>query len=92
MILDTYKAVHPTLHPQIKETALVILNQPIPLQHNFQQIWNKASVRIVADGGSNQLLKMDKEMKYIPDIICGDLDSIEAETKSMYSNMVYFEV
>ncbi|GAA5946994.1 hypothetical protein JCM3765_002108 [Sporobolomyces pararoseus] len=38
-----------------KETALIILNTPLPPQSLFKRIWKTARVRYCADGGANRL-------------------------------------
>ncbi|CAO3627106.1 unnamed protein product [Cunninghamella echinulata] len=57
----------------------------------FTRLWNNASIRVVADGGSNRLYDAFKEDKkkletYIPDQILGDLDSIRPEVQSFYAS------
>lgn len=69
---------------------LVILNQPLPPYHILTQLFNSKSCirRIAADGGANRLLQVEKsnggDACLIPDLICGDLDSISNETRLYY--------
>jgi len=71
------------------KTALIILNSTI--NSNFlKRIWQSAEIRVCADGGANRLFAMSssahEEGKFIPDFICGDLDSIQQEVKTFYSS------
>lgn len=71
--------------------ALIILNSPIkqPPSKLFCKLWEIASVRICADGGANRLYHATKNNDpnssgYIPDLICGDLDSLEPKIRKYY--------
>lgn len=70
--------------------ALVILNQAIPdsLDDILLKLWKNSSVKLCADGGSNQLFKWELKMlehakekiettNITPDYVCGDLDSVD---------------
>ncbi|KAJ1961225.1 thiamine pyrophosphokinase [Dipsacomyces acuminosporus] len=73
-----------------KELALFILNQPIPHSDTslFAQVWGRAKYRVCMDGGGNQLYNFGRQAnvldRYIPDVIVGDLDSLEAEPRVYY--------
>lgn len=71
--------------------ALIILNSPIkqPPSKLFCKLWEIASVRICADGGANRLYHATNNNDthssgYIPDLICGDLDSLEPNIRKYY--------
>lgn len=48
----------------------------------FDCLWKISSVRIAADGGANRLYTYCKD--YIPDQICGDLDSMKQSVRTYY--------
>ncbi|KAG4300811.1 hypothetical protein PCANB_002938 [Pneumocystis canis] len=75
-----------TLHI-FKKYAVIILNQPLFMEYNkFVELWKKASVRICADGGANQLYMLYKDdPNILPDYIIGDMDSIVDTTLEAYS-------
>ncbi|CEJ05460.1 hypothetical protein G6F70_001320 [Rhizopus microsporus] len=71
--------------------CLIVLNQPIVQIDTFQRLWHNASLRFLADGGSNRLydaFKHDKQLleQYIPDEIRGDLDSIRPDVREFYES------
>eukprot|EP00560_Eucampia_antarctica_P008302 CAMPEP_0197826708 /NCGR_PEP_ID=MMETSP1437-20131217/3625_1 /TAXON_ID=49252 ORGANISM="Eucampia antarctica, Strain CCMP1452" /NCGR_SAMPLE_ID=MMETSP1437 /ASSEMBLY_ACC=CAM_ASM_001096 /LENGTH=247 /DNA_ID=CAMNT_0043427257 /DNA_START=144 /DNA_END=883 /DNA_ORIENTATION=- len=67
-----------------KEEYLIMLNSPTFTGGNvLETLWGRCStLRICADGGANRLYNYDK--RKIPEIICGDLDSIQEKIKSHY--------
>ena len=71
--------------------VLIILNQPINENNemHLKTLWSKSSVRLCADGAANRLYEWSRaqnlELNYIPDYICGDLDSLRFETMEFYS-------
>uniref|UniRef100_A0A0D9WFQ7 Thiamine pyrophosphokinase n=1 Tax=Leersia perrieri TaxID=77586 RepID=A0A0D9WFQ7_9ORYZ len=76
--------------------ALLVLNQRLP--RFAPLLWDRARVRVCADGGANRLFDDMPELlpgqdpdevrrRYKPDVIKGDLDSIRPEVKEYYSNM-----
>jgi len=71
------------------KTALIILNSTIN-SNSLRRIWENSAIRVCADGGANRLFNMSssthEEGKFIPDFICGDLDSIHSEVKNFYSS------
>uniref|UniRef100_A0A0D6R2Q7 Thiamine pyrophosphokinase n=1 Tax=Araucaria cunninghamii TaxID=56994 RepID=A0A0D6R2Q7_ARACU len=76
--------------------ALVVLNYELP---SFTPaLWNRAQLRLCADGGANRLFdQMAKffpdeapalvRQRFKPDVIKGDLDSIRPEVREFYDNM-----
>ncbi|EPB88389.1 thiamine pyrophosphokinase [Mucor circinelloides 1006PhL] len=74
-----------------KKFCLIVLNQPIKHVDAFHRLWNNATFRFVADGGSNRLydaFKHDQQKlaQYIPDEIRGDLDSIRPDVRAYYES------
>ncbi|ORX64706.1 Thiamin pyrophosphokinase [Anaeromyces robustus] len=71
------------------DPSLIILNYILPRKDFLDRLWKKAKVKLCVDGGTNRLYNHfnnnpeDRE-KYIPDYICGDLDSIEPEIMNYY--------
>ena len=65
--------------------ALVILNSPIrsPPSPLFQKLWDSCCFHVCADGGANRLYRANPEL--IPDLIRGDLDSLESHVRSHYA-------
>jgi thiamine pyrophosphokinase len=72
-------------------TAMVILNSPIrrPPSPLFEKLWEQSSLRICADGGANRLFHATKDAAqvYRPDLITGDLDSLEEDTQEFFERM-----
>lgn len=84
--------------------ALIICNMPIESDvfasssSVLQRLWNKAALRVCADGGANRLYNAtvgssgaysDTDRgsisnRYIPDLICGDFDSIQPHVLQHY--------
>ncbi|QSL65528.1 hypothetical protein MERGE_002841 [Pneumocystis wakefieldiae] len=71
-----------------KKYAIIILNQPLPLEHNkFLLLWKRASLKICADGGADQLYMLYKyNPDILPDFIIGDMDSLSNCTLEAYSS------
>ncbi|CAO1622823.1 unnamed protein product [Sympodiomycopsis kandeliae] len=76
----------------IGQYAVILLNQAVPASQRelFVRIWQGASIRLCADGGSNRLLELESEvpdtiLKH-PHAIVGDLDSITASTREIFSS------
>ncbi|EEE63458.1 hypothetical protein OsJ_18271 [Oryza sativa Japonica Group] len=76
--------------------ALLVLNQRLP--RFAPRLWDRAQVRVCADGGANRVFDGMPELfpgqdpdevrrRYKPDVIKGDLDSVRPEVKEYYSNM-----
>ena len=70
------------------KTAIIVLNQPLPSKL-LQKLWRKCPIKICADGGANRLM----DLKLVPQIIVGDLDSLSPDAKSFYSDvqLVYID-
>ncbi|XP_054724799.1 thiamin pyrophosphokinase 1-like [Uloborus diversus] len=67
--------------------ALLILNQPISeINQNFvKKAWSSAKLSIAVDGGAIQLKEMsDSKTTLVPNIICGDFDSVTKEVLNFY--------
>ena len=75
----------------VETTAMVILNSPIrrPPSPLFDKLWAQSSFHVCADGGGNRLYKATEGsvLKYRPDLITGDLDSLKKVTKDYYYEM-----
>ncbi|KAF3340689.1 thiamine pyrophosphokinase 1 isoform X2 [Carex littledalei] len=76
--------------------SLIVLNQPLP--RFAPLLWNRAQLRVCADGGANRVYDNIPEMfpdqdpsevrlRYTPDVISGDLDSIKDDIKAFYLNL-----
>ncbi|KAJ2917394.1 hypothetical protein MD484_g3027, partial [Candolleomyces efflorescens] len=71
--------------------GLIILNQPfsIPL---LQRLWNSTQWHCCADGGANHLHDVflqvpdgnEARLRYLPDLIKGDLDSLRPDVRAFY--------
>ncbi len=77
-------------------TALIILNSPIesPPSPIFTKLWEISTFRVCADGGANRLFYAtvahnndSKAKEYIPDLIKGDLDSLQPNVRDYYQNL-----
>ncbi|ORY52036.1 Thiamin pyrophosphokinase [Rhizoclosmatium globosum] len=72
------------------KVALIMLNQPLCAPRHLQNLWSHASIRLCADGGANRLYDLfttDQErLKFLPDVIRGDLDSVRPEVKDWYAS------
>ncbi|TFK27212.1 thiamine pyrophosphokinase Thi80 [Coprinopsis marcescibilis] len=68
--------------------SLIILNQPFTLDL-IQRVWQSSRWRACADGGANRLydtLQNDENrVKYLPDLIKGDLDSLRLDVREFYT-------
>ena len=66
-----------------ENTALIILNFPIPSKsHMLDHFWKTSGTHIAADGGANRLYEYSKEL--IPELIRGDLDSLDPAVRAFY--------
>ncbi|KAG8067873.1 hypothetical protein GUJ93_ZPchr0005g14372 [Zizania palustris] len=76
--------------------ALVVLNQRLP--RFAPLLWERAQVRVCADGGANRVFDGMPELlpgqdpdvvraRYKPDVIKGDMDSVRPEVMEYYSNL-----
>ncbi|KAM3335213.1 hypothetical protein ACQJBY_029556 [Aegilops geniculata] len=77
--------------------AVVVLNQRLP--RFAPLLWTRAQLRVCADGGANRLFDGMPELlpaedpdevrlRYKPDAIEGDMDSVRPEVKEYYSSLV----
>ncbi|KAI9794717.1 MAG: hypothetical protein M1833_007374 [Piccolia ochrophora] len=70
--------------------ALLILNQPLPDIAVVNRLWQHSRFKICADGGANRLYDAFRnsgssdQSEFIPDEVCGDLDSIRPEVQAFY--------
>ena len=62
--------------------ALILANGKPPSKRLFQKFFTSADWFICADGGANTAARFG----YAPDLIIGDLDSIEKESLAVFSN------
>ncbi|RMY26692.1 hypothetical protein D0865_16207 [Hortaea werneckii] len=78
--------LHPAKYLQAKAegsdgdsgVALIILNSPVSDREGFRQLYRHASFRLCADGGANRLYDaFGTEHDILPDLIHGDLDSLD---------------
>ena len=72
-------------------TTLIILNSPIISNGSngnsnpcFDKLWTHSDRRVCADGGANRLHKYNSAL--VPDLIRGDLDSLDANVKAYYES------
>ncbi|CUA68549.1 hypothetical protein RSOLAG22IIIB_03588 [Rhizoctonia solani] len=73
--------------PSRNPLALIVLNQPF-ISGTFTRLWLKCKWKIFADGGSNRVYDAfdpEERLRYLPDYIRGDLDSIRPEVRSWYT-------
>ena len=69
--------------------ALVILNSDISNQDRLIKLWNRASFRVLVDGGANHWYRLSQVKRAgiinpEPNLITGDFDSIKPEIKKYY--------
>ncbi|KAI7901834.1 thiamine pyrophosphokinase [Cokeromyces recurvatus] len=67
-----------------KKFCLIVLNQPINHVDAFHRLWTNASLKFVADGGSNRLYDVFKHDQQL--LSQGDLDSIRPEVRAYYES------
>jgi len=69
-------------------TALIILNQPITKENEakLMKLWSNSTVKFCVDGGTNRLFDWceEKGLDYVPEYICGDLDSVKESILNYY--------
>ena len=61
--------------------GLVLLNTPLS-EAPLREAWARATVRVVADGAANRLLRVCDDL--VPDVLLGDFDSVEPEALLAY--------
>lgn len=65
-------------------TALLLVNTPTRVPDFLRAVWAAASCVVVADGAANRLLAAlgaRDAAAHLPDLICGDLDSLTSPTR-----------
>lgn len=68
-------------------TVLVILNTPLE-PRALRRAWQAShSLRVCADGASNRIRAAPGCSDLVPDLICGDWDSISRETEEHFSKL-----
>jgi thiamine pyrophosphokinase len=76
--------------------GIIILNYSLDSLRNLltKQIWEKATIRGCADGGSNMLKSYSDEIKenLLPDYISGDFDSIDQTTYDYYKSITKIDL
>ncbi|KAG9444539.1 hypothetical protein H6P81_015879 [Aristolochia fimbriata] len=76
--------------------ALVVLNQRLP--RFTPLLWQRAHLRLCADGGANRVYDempeilrdedvLDVRRRFKPDVIKGDMDSLRTDVKEFYVNL-----
>jgi thiamine pyrophosphokinase len=70
--------------PCEQPVALVLLNAPLGCGGFLSGLWGRAQLRVAADGASNHLRALNTQPPLIPDVICGDLDSVTSENLAFY--------
>lgn len=97
-IKQTESDVNSTNGTSSKATALIILNSPISQFEYFRRLYQHATSRICADGGANRLCELltheypdlnwqDALSHALPDIIHGDLDSLDDAVRKKYEQL-----
>ncbi|UZJ55159.1 hypothetical protein CBS101457_004479 [Exobasidium rhododendri] len=88
---DLYKQWHPNqlFKPTTAETesfAAILLNQPVSpvYRRTIKELWERASLRLCADGGANRLFDEYGDDISLPHEIRGDLDSLRDDVKDYY--------
>lgn len=75
-------------YPDLHRTVLLILNQKLD-GVNLPQLWSCTELHLCADGGADQLYNYfdseDERVKFIPQFITGDLDSLTESVKQYYA-------
>ncbi|KAI9799580.1 MAG: hypothetical protein M1825_004506 [Sarcosagium campestre] len=84
-----------TLRFSSQVSALLITNQPLTDFALFKRLWDHSAFHICADGGANRLFDAVKSWHpdeklcledYLPEEICGDLDSIRPNVREFYES------
>eukprot|EP00471_Norrisiella_sphaerica_P006904 CAMPEP_0184486954 /NCGR_PEP_ID=MMETSP0113_2-20130426/8816_1 /TAXON_ID=91329 /ORGANISM="Norrisiella sphaerica, Strain BC52" /LENGTH=330 /DNA_ID=CAMNT_0026869045 /DNA_START=282 /DNA_END=1274 /DNA_ORIENTATION=+ len=74
---------------KLSGTALILLNTPFDpnLVWLIRNLWGRVNVVVCADGAANRLYSLTESTqddKYVPDYVCGDLDSTKPEVADYY--------
>lgn len=67
----------------LKDSVLIVLNQEIDHRDLFDIAWKSCKHRILADGAANAVRRLSPI--YIPDLVVGDFDSIDSESKTFFA-------
>ncbi|KAL3073774.1 hypothetical protein niasHT_039606 [Heterodera trifolii] len=76
-----------TLISDPEKLVVIFVNGPAggtsdDLPEDWIHLWNEAALKVVLDGASNELIKMNKSGHVeMPDVIAGDLETISNDTK-----------
>lgn len=71
------------------KNCLILVNSESMWVPMVRKLWDRFCLRICADGAANRLfenLPSEEQSRYIPDVICGDLDSVTESVKTFYSS------
>lgn len=86
------KCLGPVNNAAFYSSALIILNQEIrpEMDSKLELLWSNVSLKLCADGGVNRLYQWCQRLgrnpsDYLPDVICGDLDSIDPTIRDFYA-------
>lgn len=78
---------------QLAHSALVILNQKSrpEMDTKLDRLWSNVTLKFCVDGGANRLYEWCQRLgrdplDYLPDVICGDLDSIDPHVREFYES------
>lgn len=98
--LDAFLSRQTSTCLPIQTTAILVLNQPITKENESKliRLWKTSTVKFCVDGGANRLYEwcmsrtkfnnnnnVDSD-DYVPDYVCGDLDSIEDHVMHYYES------
>lgn len=71
--------------------ALVMTNAATMDVALAKRFWDRCEYRICADGGANRLfdgLSAEDRVRYVPDAVKGDLDSVRADVRAFYRSAI----
>ena len=71
--------------------ALVMTNSATMDVALAKRFWDRFEYRICADGGANRLfdgLSAEDRVRYVPDAVKGDLDSVRADVRAFYRSAI----
>ena len=75
------------------QNYLVLVNADSLSTRLVKSLWSRFMMVLCADGAANRLhdgLSEVDSNTYIPDVICGDLDSIRTDVQSFYRHVKMF--